>query len=384
MTILKYIIIYGGIFIAGAVTFLFFDQCALQKLKVLLSHHSKEKVVMQFDESIQKDSTDIFKNDEALFSYVKKFGLMQAINRLHELEPVYGDCHQPAHKAGRFAYEIISTEAFEGFPSGGTECHSGGFHGAIEAYFKDHGTADLSRDIKVICGSDLNPFFKHQCYHGIGHGLMAWTDYELFEALKNCDRLSEGQDSCWLGVFMENIVGILGAHEGHSSHVTKYLNNDPHYPCTIVDDKYKSTCYFYQTSRMMQLFAGDFSKIASACSQAPTRYQPACFESMGRDVGGVQRGNPRAAISTCSTAPHGTLRIGCLNGAVQDTFWDATGQDNALNFCKRLQERLQKDACYKTIFSRALQILTSKDALKSFCSKAEAQYRGSCLVMIAS
>ena len=40
---------------------------------------------------------------------------------------------------------------------------------------------------------------------------------------------------------MENIVGGLAAEEGHK---TDYLNNDPQYPCTDVEDRYKSSCYF--------------------------------------------------------------------------------------------------------------------------------------------
>ncbi|MGH7773182.1 MAG: hypothetical protein ACREQA_13225 [Candidatus Binatia bacterium] len=371
-------IFYGGILIANGMMLLLLNRWPYHHPKSLSTHHHSHvnevgnKKLYQF---IQKDSKDIFRNEDALFSYVKKFGLNQTIARLHELAPLYGDCHQPAHQAGRLAYKVHSTEAFRSVTS---ECHAGGFHGAIEAYFSEHGTKNLSKDVKVICRSELNKFYTHQCIHGIGHGLMAAANYELFVALKNCDLLGERQGSCWSGVFMENIVGGLAGHEGHAMRSTKYLSDDPHYPCTVVDEKYKSSCYLLQTSRMMQLFSSDFSKVASACSEAPRNYRRVCFESMGRDVGGVHRGNPAAAIESCSGAPRGELRIGCLAGAVQDEFWDPAGQDNALNFCKHLEHKAEKDACYSTIFSRAPQILPSKEDLRSFCSKAEALYRGSC------
>jgi hypothetical protein len=323
---------------------------------------------------------DIFHNDDALYAYVKQHGLPQTITRLHELSSQYGDCHMPAHRAGRFAYSIYSTDAFRSIAS---ECHAGGFHGAVEAYFKEHGTAHLADDVKVICRSELNQFFSHQCMHGIGHGLMAATNYNLPYALESCNALKEWQASCWTGVFMENIVGGLAGHEEHREEhgmsAKHYLNEDPHYPCTIVAEQYKSACYFLQPARMMQLFGPNFVRIASACADAPIPYRRVCFESMGREVGGMFRGRPTDAIRSCTNAPEGEFRIGCLVGAVQDAFWDPSGQDQALSFCKVLSVKAEKDACYEIVFMRAPQILPSQREIQSFCGKVEAGYRTSCL-----
>ncbi len=328
-------------------------------------------------EAPQTDGDDIFKNDEALYAYVRRHGLLQTVTRLHTLGLAGGDCHVPAHKAGRFAYSIFSMKVFSSIPG---ECHAGGFHGAVEAYFKERGTTHLADDVKVICRSELNHFYSHQCVHGIGHGLMAAANHELPEALEKCNALNKKMhDSCWSGVFMENIVGGLGGHEGHGAHTTKYLNDDPHYPCTMVAEKYKSACYFYQPSRMMQLFAADFRRVGLACANAPAQFQDSCFQSMGREVGGVHRGRVAGAIQSCTHAPKDAPRINCLIGAVQNSFWDPSGQEPALTFCALLNAKAEKDACYETIFSRAPQILPTMREMQDFCAKAEAPYRTSCL-----
>src|SRR3989338_2248187 len=88
----------------------------------------------QVGPTINKDSTEIFKNDEALYSYVRKYGPKPSIIRLNELVPLYGSCHNSAHRAGHFAYEIYSTESLR---TCGSECHSGCYHGATEAFFKE-------------------------------------------------------------------------------------------------------------------------------------------------------------------------------------------------------------------------------------------------------
>ena len=72
----------------------------------------------------------------------------------------------------------------------------------------------MAENFALICSNELNSFFRHQCVHGIGHGLMAWTSYELNDALEICKELSEGvnQRSCYSGIFMENVVfGLSGS-----------------------------------------------------------------------------------------------------------------------------------------------------------------------------
>ncbi len=320
----------------------------------------------------QRDATEIFRDERALAAYVRAYGAGATVARLNALVPQFGSCHDAAHKTGRIAYELSGAEAFR---SCRAECHSGCYHGAMEAYFREHGTANLASDLRVLCSTDLNPFFSHQCLHGVGHGLMAWTDYELTDALDACNLLPRGQVSCWTGVFMENIVGGLADKDGHR---TRFLSDDPHYPCNAVGEQYKSSCYFLQTSRMMQLFQGDFARIAATCGEAPPNHQPSCFESMGRDVGGVHRGNPAAAIAACGNAPRGASRTACLRGAAQDTFWDQSGQDAALAFCALLQGGEERTACYTTIFLRAPDVLAQND-LVPFCGKVYEPLRSECL-----
>lgn len=337
--------------------------------------HEYNSSILQNDQSMSSD-------ENALYSYVKKFGTQKAVAHLASVDLALGnDCHQSAHKLGKFAYEIYGEKTF-GECSG--ECHSGCYHGATEAYFQKHGTANLQTDLQVICGGAKNNFFTHQCLHGVGHGLMAWTDYDIHEALKDCDMLKSGQDSCYSGVFMENIIGGLAVDEKKETdqntekHFTKYLSADPQFPCTVVGEKYKAGCYFYQSTRMAELAYYDFVKVTAACLDAPTQYQSLCIESMGRDISGATSRNPEKSIAACQNVPSGDLRSVCLRGAVQDTFWEKGGQDTAIHFCKLLKDENEKLICYGTINERATQILTEKKEKEQFCQKEESSYVMEC------
>lgn len=325
---------------------------------------------------ISETSQEIFTNETALKDYLSEFGFERTINHLNDLSSTRGDCHQVAHKAGRLAYQLYGNKVFQAHAS---FCHSGGYHGATEAYFAKNGTDNLSQKLKTICAAAENSFFSHQCLHGIGHGLMAWTNYEINDALKVCEVLGSqtSQGSCYTGVFMENIVG--GLVSDSSGHATKYLNSDPQYPCNFVDDKYKSSCYFLQTSRMLQIFGTDFEKVTNGCQNAPPAYRTTCFSSMGRDVGGTYRGSIDLQINTCANVTDKTNRISCLTGAVQDSFWDPSGQDQAISFCNKLDDKVEESACYSTILVRAPDVLSSPADMKSFCEKIDTSYYQRCV-----
>jgi hypothetical protein len=315
----------------------------------------------------------LYRDEAVLRQSLQTYGAGVTIRRLHALVPQLGSCHDPAHQAGRIAYELFGETAFQQCRA---ECHSGCYHGAMEAYFADKGTANLAGTLRTLCTDQLNPFFRHQCIHGMGHGLLAWADYDIFEALAACDQLpgDEAQRSCWTGMFMENVVGSLGREAGHQP---KYLSDDTQYPCSIVPEKYKHACYFLQTSRMLALFGQDFAAIAQACAEAPRPYWPSCFESMGRDVGGNNLGDPEGMVAACRSAPTPETVRWCLRGAAQDTFWDPSGKDMALRVCRLLTDPAEQDVCYAIIGHRAPSLLEGTD-LQDFCREFPEPYRARC------
>jgi plastocyanin len=347
----------------------------LEGLGELEEYKEKELV---YNPMVKKDSTLLATDDDELFSYVKSFGPTAALEQLFSLESQFGNCHDKAHVVGRAAYELYDSDAFR---QCAMLCQSGCYHGAVEAYFREHGTVNLEDNINDLCAGNINSFIEHQCRHGVGHGLMAWSDYKIFDALVSCDLLDDGlaQSSCYSGVFMENIVQSMAAFLEIEGHTTEYLSDDPHYPCNIVEEKYEPTCYFLQTDRMIVLAGGDFSIVAANCTEVENQFsRRMCFDSMGRTVGGRNRNNPQGAIASCNYIENDLDKLACLSGAVQDTFWDPSGQDNALTFCKLLEKKEEKSSCYSTILERVPQVLIETRERQSFCDKVESEYREQC------
>ncbi len=314
---------------------------------------------------------DVFM-DEALQRYSLR-SLTASLSRLGYAKGI--DCHSRAHHLGRRAYELFGGESFKDC---GIECHSGCRHGATEAFFAANGTADLVGSVGVLCGDELgNRFHTHQCVHGVGHGLMAWFDYALYDALEACDTIEHSfhQGSCYSGVFMENIVGsIVGEESG--THHTDYLNDDPHYPCSAVDEKYRGQCYWLQTDRMLTLVGVD--NIGTECAKAPDQFKFSCFHSMGRTVSGLFTLDPVKSFERCATIPDDSNRGWCLEGALANLFWDETHADGAVRLCELSQDSSFEGRCYDQMILRASEVVPD-DRISLFCEKLPETYHQQCI-----
>ena len=327
---------------------------------------------------------DLYNSDSDLADFLKTYGPSATAGVLKEIElSTPGiDCHNRAHEVGRMAFEELGPIAFA---LASHECQSGVFHGSTEALFAARGTANLTADVTAVCSLAENAFIRHQCLHGVGHGLMAWTTYEIHETLDLCDNLTDPSDrmSCYSGVFMENVVGGLTGAMGHK---TEYLReDDAHFPCDVVEEQYMPDCYFYQTSHMLKVFDYDYSQVAQACLEAPSTARRHCFASYGRDVGAATRGDPALAIVYCSFATADNYRVECIQGAVQDRFWEKPGADEAASMCGMLKDDdASRDACYNTIITRAGYVFSDDTERSAFCAKLPESRQQNCRSIIAT
>ena len=321
--------------------------------------------------SRRKELRLLFEDDETLDGFIRSFGPAATVRVLSEGQAeASADCHPRAHEVGRTAYHLYGAAAFS---LSSHECQAGSFHGATEALFAQRGTANLVADVTTICSTSATSFVRFQCVHGVGHGLMAWTSYELFDALSLCDQLADADDqtACFSGVFMENVVGGLSSLMGHR---TEFLSDDPHFPRNVLSARHVAQCYYYQTSHMVRLFDWDFSRVTEACLETDASTHRLYFLSLGRNVGNVTRGDPARAIELCGIIRGFDNRLDCLEGAVQDRFWDRSGEDEALTFCALLEDEDGKRACHWTIIHRARDVYSGSDGFASFCARVEEPY----------
>jgi hypothetical protein len=258
-------------------------------------------------------------------------------------------CHRVAHIIGAASLVRFKGNVARTFAAGWADCFSGYYHGVLERALVTTGysQASMASVARRLC-SDPSvrevKWLAYQCLHGLGHGLMITTGYDLPRALKVCGALITKWDrqACNGGVFMENMSSSYGF-------TSRWLRDDDLlYPCDAVAPKVKLTCYQLITSRILAKTNWDWDKTAALCGGAERGWRAACFQSYGRDASGYTARNPDAILDLCAkTEQYGGNRTCILFAAMDMTANFNRGKEAAV-LCDKADSSL-REPCYFAI-----------------------------------
>jgi hypothetical protein len=231
-------------------------------------------------------------------------------------------CHRIAHFIGAGALERFGGDVARTLSRGSPACVSGYYHGILERAFlgitSKSGLVDAARSVCVGEGIRPRGFLDYQCRHGLGHGLMIQTGYDLPLSLSICARLGTGWDhkACAGGVFMENINTAFGFR-------SPWLDDeDPLHPCGRVAERDRRSCYLRASWRILTLNGEDYAAAAATCSGLGT-WASTCLKGLGRDVAEKARYSAAKIRPLCALAGPG--EADCLLGAAR-TIANASGE----------------------------------------------------------
>jgi mono/diheme cytochrome c family protein len=250
--------------------------------------------------------------------------------RMDSNSEIEAGCHRIAHTIGGASLEYFHGSVAKAFVAGSPICWSGYYHGILERAFSGVPPTRLAQTARKLCSDPevrRTLFIAYQCVHGLGHGLMIYTNYDLPEALRVCDELATSWDqtSCTGGVFMENQSSSYGI-------TSRWLKaNDLIYPCDIVATRDKLYCYLMVTSRILPAVGDDFRRAAAVCRRSERGWVATCFQSLGRDASGQTRANAQGILVRCATA--GNMEGECIYGAARDVASQDAGATRAARLC---------------------------------------------------
>ena len=276
---------------------------------------------------------------------LKDFGVASAFidlkKRIISDDYIKEKCHPLVHVLGNVAVEKYPTVT-EAYKYGDGFCASGYYHGVLEGVIRKIDKGDLAKQMNNICEDiDGNKSDYFSCVHGLGHGAMAYSNNELFDALVLCDELDDDwkKISCYSGVFMENVI------VDQKDHFTKYLKpDDLLYPCNAVDRKYMKACYEMQSSYILKI-KGDFGKVFEECEKADDGFRNSCYESIGRDASAhsieYSEDITSATKDICYLGKSFWERNMCVFGAIKYFIYHYESPDQAIQLCNSLEMYLQ-------------------------------------------
>ncbi|HYJ80294.1 MAG TPA: hypothetical protein VEW03_11855 [Longimicrobiaceae bacterium] len=357
--------------------------------------------------------------ERALGALIEPAGIGQAMAVLDRIAARDGamlnESHGLAHGLGIAAYRTPETVA-QTFAACPPTQISGCYHGVVQGYFLDVarregqiGTAEMNALCEPHRPSVLLFF---QCTHGMGHGVMAVLANHVPASLELCDLVTDpsARDSCYGGVFMENIVaathpehtaqshaevggvatghGADGEHAGHTDaapHAAaaprepwKQLDtDDPLYPCTVVEHKYRNQCYLIQTGAMLFFNRGDFARTANDCTRAPEQFVPICWRSLGRDITAFASRIPSRTAEMCARAG-ATAEPDCIRGAAESLVNVSSQPSDGFALCRVAAESAGKAGCYEAVARTVGGLIPDPARREEACAAVEPAYVEPC------
>jgi cytochrome c553 len=295
-------------------------------------------------------------------------------DKVDEDEAVESDCHRITHTIGAASLEHFDGSVARALSEGKATCWSGYYHGVVEHSFAGTTRAQLPAKARATCvGDDVRrtSYIAYQCVHGLGHGLMIHTGYDLPESLRVCDTLGTDWDrtSCHAGVFMENVSSSYGVK-------SRWLKDDDLiYPCNDVAEKHKLYCYLMVTSRILAANGYDWQKTVATCNESEPNWVATCFQSLGRDASGNTRQNAPRILEICGLAAR--MARECIYGAARDIVSNDAGPRRAIPLCERAPAEARA-YCFEGIGTILGGLHTFREERRAACRRVTQRYFQAC------
>ncbi len=318
---------------------------------------------------------------------VASFDLLVDLSRVNAAANNEG--HDLAHVLGHHAFLVYGLDISLTLGECSYEVFQGCIHGALQAYFDDlarQGTELTKASLNTLCSAATSQFEVYTCYHGVGHGITMYTNYDLPGSLDTCDMLTGWFEraSCVGGVFMENVVAYHDsldpdheAHDhGHGEEPTYWINpDDPAFPCNAVKAKFASACWRMQTSVILRANGADFQAAALICD-AQGDYADACYSSLGRDAAPYGDRQASRMSKYCSYASTDAFRTTCIEAFTAGVILQENDPESGMALCTQLSV-YDKEACYRETGVQA-RFMRTVDEVNAMCDAAPEQYQATC------
>lgn len=331
------------------------------------------------------------------------------------LVPPNTDMHLLGHVVGD---ELYKQEGLKGITACTNDFRNACSHSIVVGLFFDRGEQALP-DIAQVCRQAPGGSGAYtMCFHGLGHGILAYSGYDMEKANNLCRKTGtpEGRNreaiECTGGTVMEIIGG--GFHDRHlwEEQRKKFLNKDkPLSLCQnnfILDDA-RFMCYVYLTPYLFEAVGADLGTPTAENFQEAFKYcdkltasegfnRDACFGGFGKEFIGLVQGRDIRKESLenisdeqlsqvyewCKLAPIKEGSAACIVHAVNSLYWG--GENNrsvSIRFCNVMTNELYfQKSCFINLISVVASYIQDPEYRRSFCNELPLEIEEDCKVRL--
>lgn len=288
-------------------------------------------------------------------------------------------------------------------------------HTIVVGLFSEMGVGALPEIMKACQKAPGGRGAYNMCFHGLGHGVLAFTGYDIPKTVELCAKTKNktgaprGREfpECVGGAVMEIISG--GDHDKElwfAQHNKYFQSDDPLFPCDtdMIPEEAKEMCYVYLTPQLFT-FAGaaaglpveeDYEKAFTYCAKlTDPKYREICMGGFGKEFVVLARARDIRNIEKMSDAELSTInrwcglakvedgKNACLWSALSSLYWGGEN-DKALpiRYCTLMQTGDEKKNCFGRLTEMVGFYGKDDDYKRSYCSEIPDQYKEGCKAII--
>jgi len=283
------------------------------------------------------------------------------------------DMHLLGHVVGDI---LFAQKGLEGIKVCTHDFRNACSHSIVVGLFLEQGEAALPEIAEACYQAPGGSGAYTMCFHGLGHGVLAYAGYDLEKAVELCKKTGtpqynqEESSQCISGTIMEMISGIHDPELWAEQRPKYFSKEDPLYPCSadFIPQEAQYLCYLYLTPHLFEI-AGENTWIPTPdafpfCDTLPVsdiRNRDACYGGFGKEFLGfiAQRDIRTSSVQNiteeqllkiyelCLLANNEVGTISCINSATNSLYWGGENDRGvAIRFCSVLPDPSYQRACF--------------------------------------
>ena len=360
---------------------------------------------------IASHSGDFSELQNYLKVIAEKKGALYAFEILRRAPlPPQTDVHLLGHVVGDELYKQYGKEAIQYCTD---EFRNACSHTVVVGMLLDFGSPALD-DISETCKKAPGGVGAYtMCFHGLGHGVLAYTGYDLEKTVELCRKTGTKEfynqefAQCVGGAVMEGISGGGHDRKAWAEARPRFFNKeDPLSPCNLsfMPEEVRSYCYVYLTPHLIEVAGGDmnhpdpkvFPLAFSYCSALPEndRQKEICINSFGKEFVGWARmsdGRDIAALtdselalmtSWCAMTGNERDAYYCLQGIQRYIYWGGENDPKqSVRYCTFLGVKKQETGgkCFSDLASLVALYVKDTAEYENICSMFPESKREECI-----
>ncbi len=321
--------------------------------------------------------------------------------------PPNTDFHLLGHAIGDVLYK---KEGLKGIYKCTQDFRNACSHSIVVGLFFDKGESALDAISDACRHAPGGSGAYTMCFHGLGHGILAYLDYDLKKTVEMCQKTGTPEynyqeyPQCVGGSIMEMISG--GFHDkiawGRQRKIY-FTKNDALTPCDtdLIPSGAKLMCYTYLTPYLFE-FAGadinhpgpaDFSKAFQYCSKLPLSdpNRNICYGGFGkefivlaqnrdiRNVADMTTEQFQKVYAWCLLANDKNGTQACIENSTASLYWGGENKpDGAIRFCNSISDQVYQYPCFEDLFGMVSYYIKDPGYYKSFCSTVPEIHKAEC------